>query len=193
MTTKSFALSIIIVFACVGLFAQSAYKNTTWGESADSVKEKVLDLAVSDAPRFGGLVDAMLFLHWDDFNVDVSNPIAFESGEITRYWSEEQQALYWFVDDQLEGVEVSFSESIREALVRKYGSLEPKSGTLSSGGNIEILVWQNEPSRLVVWERTEDFGFENVYYVHKKWWRKLEKAAMEKRRKDTQEQNSRLE
>jgi len=177
------ALVLMLLPSLAGM-AQTAYKGLKWGESPQTVQENVPDI-VKQKTQDKSILQmqlAMFYLHRAEFNGNTPDPTENESGELTSWASEAQNTTYWFVDDRLVGVGILFMEGgALKPLADKYGNLSPTVGSLP-GLSLYTITWNRDRNRVVVWFQIEGHMDEYVTYFDPRWFQKLEKAAVDKRR-----------
>ena len=117
-------LVLCLFFIPVYLFSQSGYKDYTWGMTIEQVKEQATDLTEESYFRFAAPSYAIMYLYSSEITSSVPNPLSHEKGKITSYKSEKQELKFYFLDNKLLSVEVSFfGENIITELKSKLEGL----------------------------------------------------------------------
>ena len=117
----------------------------------------------------------------------------YEYGKLSYYKSEQNDLQFYFLNDKLIAVELTFrNENIISELKQRYGNVSPISGSLPVYYNYQTATWDKEPNRIIVWEQGNT-GIETVTYIDKKWLSPLLNKTIEVIKRGTSNTRSRLD
>ncbi len=181
------------LFIPLCLLSQVGYKDYAWGMTINQVKETATDLAEVGLFRFAAPSYAIMYLFSSELISDVPNPLLHEKGRITSYESEKQELKFYFLDNKLLSVEVTFfRENILPEIIRKYGNVNPIRGSFG-GYRYETASWEPDPKRLLVWEKSTEYEMETVYYIDGIWFSNIRRMTMNAFRNEKQRTRSKLD
>jgi hypothetical protein len=127
--------SVIVIFYFVGftgIFAQTGYKNFTFGMNVDQVKRLAPDIVIPRRHGGGDVThkDAILVYLYNSeigFVCDSTKPPFSDYAELfwvrtfSLYYSEKEDIDFWFLDNKLYAIEVHFAEDVISELKKRYG------------------------------------------------------------------------
>jgi len=164
---KRSVVAFFLVFSgSISLFAQSGYKDYSWGISSEQVKQKSPDVRET-ANGFSGPLFSFYYIYYDELD-SFPNPIKQEIGKMTEFYSQKNNLNFHFVDNKLVAVAVTFySENILPELKKQNGNKKEVS-IRYSGNKYQTITWNKDPNRYIVYD-SAGYGIETVTYIDGKW------------------------
>lgn len=189
---KLIILALFSILLPVSLYPQAGYKEFLFNQTTEVIQAKVSDLEEGMTGRFAALDDAMFYVFSDKYK-SVPGTSSLLEGELTLYESESNDTKFWFLSDRLIAVELWFYDTdILKDLQKKYGARQTVSGVYVSY-EFETVLWENDPKRIIVWEKASGWGAESVTYIEGTLYAKIKKASANKLKSAADSQSNRLD
>jgi hypothetical protein len=177
-------ISLIAIFCLIsniGIFAQSGYRNFTFGMNVEQVQRLAPDIV--PAKLYGGGDDRFILMYL--YNAELGSTLDYENlpwvpwpGEYTLYYSEKEDVYFNFFDNKLGLVVLFFKGNIIDDLRKRYGNKSVLSVKDKDGKNVTDTVTWIEGKRIILYYSNDDRSV-LVYYDAEVFYPLIQKAMQD--------------
>jgi len=161
---------VLVLFVTVALFGQTGYKDYTWGMSLEQVKEKCPDVR-EVGTGFKATLFMFYYVYYEQLD-SFPDPLKQETRNMTKFQSMKNDLMFYFIDNKLVAVDVTFSaENILPELLKQNGNKIARSIRYSEN-TYKLVAWNNNQNRYILYD-FDNYFIETVTYIDGRWLKPL--------------------